>query len=115
MNKCLSILCALLFSTPLLAAELLSDPTRPAISSAQAVDDETETTEKEALILNYLRISSSGSIAIINDQTVHQGAQVNGHKVVEISTEGVLMMDHEGRQYRLSLRQPNFSKSTFKK
>lgn len=84
----LGFMTSLFLSSLPLAAEpfsavKLSDPTRPL--------QETVSTQRElpALKLNSVLISKQRRLAVINGQTVAEGEQVSGAKVLRISSDRV--------------------------
>ncbi|MGB0468365.1 MAG: hypothetical protein ACPGF7_12660 [Pontibacterium sp.] len=76
----------LLCSLPVMAAELPADPTRPLSFKKSS---KTVAVAKRHYSLSYLMTGKSRRVAVINGKMVQPGGQVDGARVLAITSEGV--------------------------
>lgn len=81
---------------PVLAAELLPDPTRPPSVAAQQAGSVRAQIGSRGL--KSIRISPGHRSAVINGRTVEQGARIGNEILVEVRDSSVVLQGPQGRR-----------------
>jgi len=85
------------------AEDQIVDKLMERIKSEQSIAPKTPADGLPKLVLQGITYAQDGSVAMINDQTVHEGDEIDGARVVTIENRRV-KLDFNGRE--ISLRLP---------
>lgn len=108
MNSYIKIFLVLCFS-PCLAANGLSDPTRPADFYTGTINIEYIPEETAEWSLKAIRITSDTRIAIINNKIVKEGDSIGPASVLEIK-HGSVVLDYDRQRLEVMLIRADIKK-----
>jgi len=94
----LAIVCSVICSSAS-ATEPLPDPTRPVLMGGV---QKAKTADPKHWQLTSVLISAQRRVAVINDQVVRIGQNINGAKLLTVEP-GSALLSHAGRRIRLEL------------
>lgn len=98
---------AIMLSMQVAASELPGDPTRP--TAYKAVVKQAKVAKRH-FVLSYLMVGEKRRVAVVNGQQVVPGSQVDGARVLSITSDGVrLRVGNQSRMLLIS-KQTGFKK-----